>query len=675
MTIQFDRQALQSLGDFTSREWIETNGLGGWASSTIAGMNTRRYHGLLVAATTPPVGRSVLISKLEETIVTDNGRIELGCNQYPNLIHPEGYKFITSFEREFFPTWTYEIGQITLRKSVIALHHRNVTLVSYEMIKGPGEIKLEVAPFIAARDYHQLTHANSAIRPNAEFADDLFHVVPYEGVPEIFVFSEHAKFQSHPTWYYHFQYAIEQERGLDFEEDLYCYGNLSVALSSGKRAIFVLSTEDPRSNNDLQKPAKLIDEELNRRRRLLQQTLAPDAFSKELTLAADQFIVRRGRESTTIIAGYPWFTDWGRDTMIALPGLCLVTNRHSEARDILRTFAAHVSEGMVPNRFPDSGHAAEYNTVDASLWMFIAAYKYFLYSKDSTFIRQEMLEPLQEIVRWHEQGTRYNIYLDEDGLVCAGTPGLQLTWMDAKVGDWVVTPRNGQPVEVNALWYNALAILAEFHRLAGHDGDEQEFARKARRIRESFNQLFWNDAGGYLFDYVNGDYVDAAIRPNQLLAISLPHSLLSDQRARNVLRIVEEKLLTPVGLRSLDPAHSQYKGVYSGDQRSRDGAYHQGTVWTWLLGPYITAAVRYDPDGRKKAIAICNRLQSHLREAGIGTISEIFDGDSPHQPRGCFAQAWSVAEVLRAYVEDICGITPAGLTAPAVQSYASEPVH
>jgi predicted glycogen debranching enzyme len=375
-----------------------------------------------------------------------------------------------------------------------------------------------------------------------------------------------------------------------------------------------------------------------------------EPMRRTLTLAADQFIVRRGAEGRTVIAGYPWFTDWGRDTMIALPGLCLATGRFDDARRILGAFAEVASEGMLPNRFPDSGEAPEYNTVDATLWFFIAAQQYLDATGDETFVRERMLPVLRDVVAWHERGTRHDIHVDrDDGLLVAGVEGDQLTWMDAKVGDWVVTPRHGKAVEINALWYNALRILAGFERRWGSEADVNRFDAAAARVRASFRQVFWNDATRSLFDVVHGQDRDASVRPNQIFAISLPHPLLEGLDAAEVLAVVERKLLTPAGLRSLSPDDPRFIGTYIGGPRERDGAYHQGTVWAWLLGPYIDALVRVRGEaGAHDARRIVAAFESHLDEVCVGSISEIFDGAPPHAPRGCFAQAWSVGEILRA---------------------------
>jgi len=649
--IEFAPPLVNTLAEGLRREWLETNGIGGWASSTIIGANTRRYHGLLVAATKPPVGRMVMLSKLDETVEVGDETIELGCSQYPGLVHPEGFKFLSRFSRGLFPEFEFSLNsnEIRIRKTIAALHGENSTVVIYELLRGPQSLHLQLCPFLAARDYHHLTKENPAINRQCQFSSGSLKVTPYEGVPDLHIKVPGSTFIENPVWYYNFEYAIELERGLDFREDLFSHGHFRVPLVVGKPLAVLISTRESNGRDTL----KLFKAERDRRELLLADAPIREDLCESLTLAVDQFIVSRDNELKTLIAGYHWFTDWGRDTMIALPGACLVTKRFEDAKRILRAFTSSVSQGMIPNRFPDSGEAPEYNTVDATLWYFVAVWKYLEYSGDEAFVRSEVLPALCEIISWHEQGTRFNIHIDEDGLLSAGTPGQQLTWMDAKVGEWVVTPRHGQPVEVNALWYNALSITHQLLERFGMLEEARPLGHRCRRLKESFIAIFWNERLGCLFDYINGDYQDEAVRPNQLLALSLPFPLLAETEALQVIRIVRERLLTPVGLRTLDPQHAEYKGSYRGDQKARDAAYHQGSVWTWLLGPYITSLCRYEPNALPEIERILNHLTQHLADAGLGTISEIFDGNAPHEPRGCIAQAWSVAEILRSYLEDV----------------------
>jgi predicted glycogen debranching enzyme len=506
---------------------------------------------------------------------------------------------------------------------------------------------------MSPRDYHSLSHANDAINREAEFEGSVFRVRPYDGVPDVYIGVPGAAFAARPQWYYNFEYDRELERGLDWSEDLFSHGEFRKTLSAGDRLGVIVSLAPP----DGRDAFALMRSEADRRAALLGRLPVRDQFSEVLALAADQFVVRRTGDLETLIAGYHWFTDWGRDTMIALPGICLVTGRFEEALGILTTFARSVSEGMLPNRFPDGGEAPEYNTVDATLCFFVAVYRYFLYTGDEAGMREVFMPVLRDIIRWHDRGTRYNIHITEDGLLYAGEPGVQLTWMDAKVGGLVVTPRKGKAVEVNALWYNALRIysyLAESLQLP-----EESFGERAREVREQFEKVFWNERRGALYDCVDGEFRDESVRPNQLFAISLPFPLLEGARAASVLRLIRDELLTPVGLRSLSRDNPAYRPVYIGDQWSRDTAYHQGTVWSWLLGPYVTAVMRISGGAaREEARSLLTGIVPRLAEAGAGTVSEIFDGDAPHSARGCIAQAWSVGEILRAYVEDVLGILP-----------------
>ncbi len=453
-----------------------------------------------------------------------------------------------------------------------------------------------------------------------------------------------------PDWYYAFEYAAERERGLDHREDLFTPGTIAVRLRPGARLAVTVSTLQPAGRDAL----ALLAAERHRREQLRVRGAGDHPLCRALTLAADQFLVRRGPALRTVVAGYHWFGDWGRDTMIALPGLCLVTGRHEEAKGILRAFAAVIDQGMLPNRFPDRGESPEYNAVDASLWYFVAVHQTLAATGDEALARDEMLPHLEDILAWHRRGTRHGIRQDADGLLAAGEPGAQLTWMDAKVGDQVITPRSGKPVEVQALWHNALAILAALYERYGRGAEAAALRGEAKRVRRRFEELFWYEAGGHLYDVVDRAGVpDPSLRPNQLLALSLPFPLLEGARAESVLRAVESRLLTPVGLRTLSPDDPRYRPRYTGGPAERDAGYHQGTVWPWLLGPYLTALVRVrGAAGREQARQVLERLSGHLGEAGLGSISEIFDAEPPHAPRGCIAQAWSVSEVLRAAVED-----------------------
>ena len=650
MKIEFQQDICSNLEQAKSREWLETNGIGGFASSTIAGMNTRRYHGLLVAATRPPVGRYVLLSKLEETLIVNGQRIELGSNQYPGTIHPSGHRFLTRFRLDPWPIFTYEVDGNELEKSVLMVHGENTTIVNYSLRLASADVKLEVRPLIAFREYHSTTHENTAISREVSATTNLASVKPYSGLPRLYLAHEgHAI----PTrdWYRNFEYEAELERGLDYREDLFSPFALQIDFGNAKTSSLIVSTEP----HDIGEAESMCNRERARRNQLIAHSLNDDSVVQALTLAADQFIVSRG-DHKTIIAGYHWFSDWGRDTMISLPGLTLASGRFDAARDILLEFSKYVDQGMLPNRFPDQGETPEYNTVDATLWYFEAIRAYYQYTGDKELI-EKLYPVLVEIIEWHVRGTRYGIRMESgNGLLVCGEPGVQLTWMDAKVGDWVVTPRHGKPVEIQALWYNALRIMEVFAALLGDVSGRRSYAAMAQMTSWSFNRLFWNEQQGCLYDVVNGGPPDSSVRPNQIFAVSLSHSMLSLERSRGLVAVVERELLTPVGLRTLPEWDSRYVDQYRGDQLKRDASYHQGTVWPWLLGPFITAYVKVALDpakARETAQRWIETFEKHLKIAGLGQISEIADAASPHLPKGCIAQAWSVAELLRAAVEDV----------------------
>ncbi len=654
MIWRFNERVTKDFARASRYEWLETNGLGGWASSTVSSAHTRRYHGLLVVATAPPVGRKVLLSRLEETLHVGAEAFPLSANQFPGTVDPRGFEHLTGFRRDLFPVFTFEAGGVRIEKTVAGLDGEPTTLVLYEVLAAPGPFVLELRPFYAGRDYHALVHANDAVHREGSWSGGVLRYRSYGDLPEVFLAISGipgAEYRPSPDWYYNYEYTKEAERGLDSREDLFTPGSLTVPLSPDAKFGVIASTA-PIADSAESDPFALLERERERRERLRAPFVGANSLVRTLVLAADQFLVRRksrdgGEDLWTILAGYPWFTDWGRDTMIALPGLCLATGRHEEARGILRAFAGAVDQGMLPNRFPDGGEAPEYNTADASLWYFVAVHHYLQATGDEALAR-ELLPVLRDIHTWHERGTRHGIHEEPDGLLHAGEPGWQLTWMDARVDGREVTPRLGKPVEIEALWTNALSILAGLERRVGEAAEAARLDWKAERARLRFGEIFWNEPGGYLYDCIDGEERDASLRPNQLLALSLPFPLIEGERAESVLRIVEEKLLTPVGLRTLAPDDPRYRPRYEGSPAERDGAYHQGTVWPWLLGPYLTALIRVRGEaGKERVRAILEAFTPHLWDAGLGTVGEVYDGDPPHLPRGCFAQAWSVGEVLR----------------------------
>lgn len=633
--------------DFSSSlEWLETNGVGGYSGGSVAGSNTRRYHGILVAATQPPVGRMVVLSKLEETLVVKDKRFELSSNQYPGAIYPHGFQYLKSFGKNFFPEFVYDAGGVELKKTIAGIQGENTVVILYEVLKAKGKVTLELMPLASCKDFHSEAHANDSIYKNYLFDEGVFQTMNYEACPEVFISVPGSSFVESKSWYYNYEHEIERQRGLDYTEDLFTHGHFEVVLKEGDKLGVIVSIDDPRGRNGVQ----LVEKERARREGLAKPFVYHNDL-RRLALAADQFVVKRG-DLNSIIAGYHWFSDWGRDTMISLPGLCIATGRHHEFKNIIQAFANSVSEGMLPNRFPDRGEKPEYNTIDATLWFFVAIYKYYLVSKDKEFVTS-VLPVLTDIIEWHYKGTRYNIHVDTtDGLLYGGQDGVQLTWMDAKVGNWVVTPRKGKVVEINALWYNALSILSFFCSETGDAANGKTWKAKAEKVNESFNEKFWNELRGCLYDFIDGEDKNPDLRPNQIFAISLPFQLLSRQRATKVLKVIADQLYTPRGLRTLERSHPDYKHQCSGDVICRDGAYHQGTVWSYLIGPYVDAMVFVKGDkGRRDAVRVIEDLLKALDERCVGSIAEIFDAEPPHTPQGAVAQAWSVAEALRVAVE------------------------
>lgn len=658
----------------TAPEWLVTNGIGGFASGTTFGHHTRRYHGWLVAALKPPVRRTLLWVKSEEQLILPDGRRRLSTNDYGDTIHPDGWKTIHSFRVYPFPTTVFFEAGILLERTIFMIYGQNTTAVIYRLLAGPPGLELRIEPLVNCRDYHHTVRASEWAFHQQTWGHGV-EIRAHKGAPPLVmaagvVGEGGAAYEPDGAWYYRFHYALERERGLDCVEDHFRPGTFSFTLTNpGQVAVLVghcpepVATQEPpwragphalaewvldRYARAAARRAHVVEQALGARRHAPAE---PDPDWLRLVLAADDFIAYRDSTgSATIMAGYPWFADWGRDAMISLPGLLLRTGRFDTAREVLLTFASHRSQGLIPNRFPDDGGEPLFNTADASLWWIYAAMYYWRATGDERTVKDELFPVMVDIVRSYLHGTRHGIGVDGDGLVRAADPGLQLTWMDAKAGDWVVTPRHGAPVEINALWYNALRSV---EKLAAAWAPEEtgEWTRLADRVGRVFRRRFIRQDGA-LYDVVaprtdekHGPLAaaDKSIRPNQIIAGSLPFSPLTRAEARQVVHRVAEELLTPVGLRTLTPADKDYHGVYVGDQRARDGAYHQGTVWPWLLGPYVTAAPSCTS-------TIFDGLRFHLRhEAALGHVSEIFDGDAPHTPRGCFAQAWSVAEWLRVW--------------------------
>jgi len=646
--IEFGPEICRDFQGALEREWLETNGLGGYASSTLTGLNARRYHGLLIAATKPPVARVLLLSKFEERLLVDGVPFDLSTNEYIGAVHPQGFHHLVRFRLDPFPVFTYETAGIMLEKSLFMVHGENSTVIQYELKSmNAAEVELTIRPLVAFRDHHHLVRESDGVV--FELRETSSGMELCGRSLTLHVAYEAATVDRAGYWYRNFLYRVERERGLDFVEDLFSPFALRFRLQAGRRTSIIVSTEERSASS----AEALRAAEIERRRRIVARAPVRDPLVVQLTAAADQFIVARST-GKSIIAGYHWFSDWGRDTMISLPGLAHATQRFDTARAILREFARHVDGGMIPNRFPDEGETPEYNTVDATLWFFEAVRSYVASAQDEAFVRTELYDVLNDIIDWHVRGTRYGIRLDDDHLLMAGAPETQLTWMDAKVGDWVVTPRHGKPVEIQALWYNALQTTAALAHRFGDRARAQRLAQLATGARRNFNRLFWNAEAECLFDVVAENARDASIRPNQIFAVSLHHSMLDPERARKVVAVVERELLTPRGLRTLSPRDPRYCGNYVGGPVERDGAYHQGTVWPWLIGPFVSAYLKVhgaSPTTRATIRRLFRGFDEHLREAGIGQVSEIFDGDPPHAPRGAIAQAWSVAELLRIAAE------------------------
>ena len=644
--IEVPSSILSDLEAALSREWLVTNGIGGYASSTVIGTNTRRYHGLLVASFPPPLERQVLLAKVDEELDVGSEVYPLGANEYRDgTICPQGYRFLKSFRLDLgIPTFEYQAGAATLVKEVWLEHGKGTVYVLYRLLDAPCEVGLRVRPFCSFRGYHH----DGWRAQQGEFvalAQDGQVIVESAHAPYSLKIlgSPRGRFEPGDDCYRGFLYRAERDRGFDCLEDLYTPGVFVIHLSPGESAGLVATAERHGPDHDLEGAFK---RELARRRAIVKSERS--SFRRHLLLAADQFAIAppdHGSRSKrrAVLAGYHWFTDWGRDTMISLPGLLLSMGRFSEAREILLCCIEWADGGMIPNRFRDEG-SAEYNTADATPWYFQALHAYVAASGDREILHR-LFPRLQEVMDWHVRGTRFGIRVDPtDGLLFAGRDGSQVTWMDACVDGLPVTPRIGKPVEINALWFNALSLMSSWARELGK---VDWYASAAAECKGSFRRKFWYARGRYLYDVIDGPAgKDSSLRPNQIMAVSLPHSPLGPTRQKAVVDAVERALLTPYGLRSLSPDDPEYVGVYHGGPAERDRAYHQGTVWPWLLGQFADAHYRVYRD-RDRIAGLLKPFRRHLADAGIGSISEAFDGDPPHKPRGCIAQAWSVAEILR----------------------------
>jgi predicted glycogen debranching enzyme len=647
--IEVGREVCSQLPVAESREWLVTNGIGGFAMGTVAGLLTRRYHGLLFAALQPPLGRTLLLAKLDENCKYGGADFSLFANRWADAtVEQEGLRYLERFHLEgTTPVWSYAYADALLEKRIWMEPGANTTYIHYTLQRGSEPFDLYAKALVNYRDYHQTTIVNDW-QPDIRPVANGLRIKVHDSAQPLYLLSDRGQAWPDNTWYEDIFLSVEEYRGQnDVVEDHIHAGDLGVTLQPGESFTIVASTEpDPLLDGS----AAYHKRRSYERELIVRAATVPTPPPAQLVLAADQFVVRRSApqdpDGNTVIAGYPWFSDWGRDTMISLPGLTLSTGRAEIAARILRTYAHFVDQGMIPNRFPDEGEQPEYNTVDAPLWFCEAVRAYHKTTSDDELLG-DLFPVLEDIIAWYKRGTRYQIHRDEaDGLLYAGEPGLQLTWMDAKVDSWVVTPRIGKPVEVNALWYNALMIMADFARRLGKNRDH--YKALAATAVTGFER-FWNEELGYCYDVLDGpDGHDAALRPNQLLAVSLSFCPLAPSRQRAVVDVCARHLLTSFGLRSLAPDHPGYKGRYGGDQKERDGAYHQGTVWSWLIGPFVSAHLRVYQDPAT-ARSFLRPLLQHLTAHGVGSVSEIFDGDPPFAPRGCPAQAWGVAELIRAW--------------------------
>ena len=675
--LEFGKEICQNFEESSAREWLDTNGIGGYASSTISGINTRRYHSVLTAGIKPS-HRMLLVNQYCETVSSADYDWKISSHQYiasqdfgsslkaATVVDPLGFALISRFSGAPWPVWIYETDQWKLEKSVFMLYKQNTTVTAYRLLESKIlGLKLKARPLLSGRDFHGLQLENQSVNVNPVVADNKITFEPYKGVPPFHVYHS-GEYKNLFYWYRNFYYALEKERGLDCIEDCWSPGEITLPLKAGEIVYLAASTENlPRIE-----PETLMRQERQRRESLVNACKShvtagrpgkpeKDDFSGpyELLLrSSDQFIVQKDKNLRSIIAGYHWFSDWGRDAFISMPGLLLATGRTQIAKDVIETFSKYMNHGIIPNYFPASNEPPAYNTADASLWYVLAVYQYWKETKDTQFLKDAAFERCSEVIQSYKEGTHNNIHLDADGLIYAGNPRVQLTWMDAMTFEAPVTPRAGKPVEIQALWFNALHATSIMSMALGFSDKANECITLAKQCQTSFNKYFWNEDKQCLYDVIDGGYRDASLRPNQIFAVSLPFELLYPDKSGLVVEKIRKHLLTPYGLRTLAPEEPEYRGSYCGDVISMNKAYHQGTVWSWLMGPFITAYLKtnhYSEESKINARAWLKPLMRHVYECGLGSISEIFDGDSPHNPRGCISQAWSVGELLRILIKDI----------------------
>lgn len=668
ITYQYTQKDWTTFKEGIKREWAVTNGIGGYAGSSMIGAHSRTHQGYLIASLHAPIERYLVFSKINETVTVGTKTVSFETSQHRasgKTVYAEGQKFLTSFIYDGSVLYAYETDNFSFKKHITLKRNANVCAVSYELTAGDSDCTFTLTPLFNYRE-HSESSTPDTLKFETFTEDRAFYLVPEKNKDIAIRFqTSEGTFSERETVYdIDMQLQIEVDLETDGLDCHYCPVDLSIAVPANttKKVSILCSIGDV---NERPSPVSateafsILEENARCHAELFEKAGYRDSFANQLVLASDQFLTyRESTKMMTVLAGLPWFTDWGRDTMIAFTGLTLCTKRFKEAEEILLTFARYIRHGIVPNMFPDDNMPPLYNTVDASLWYFYAVYQYLHYNpaaEAEAFVKEQIFPHLKEIVSAYEKGTDFSIYMEDDGLIHAGSGLDQITWMDVRVGDWVATPRHGKPVEINALWYNALRIMESL--CEKFDEDASAYRARANQVKESFNAKFWDSANQCLFDVVDGDEPDDHIRPNQIYAVSLPFSLLPEEQEKSVVALVEKELFVGCGLRSLAPDHPDYHGIYCGALAKRDAAYHQGTAWGFLLGGFFSAYMKvnhHSSSAAENAVRMLEPVRKHLTDSGcIGSISEIFDGDAPHNPRGCYAQAWSVGEVLRCYCEDI----------------------
>lgn len=668
ITYQYTQKDWTTFKEGIKREWAVTNGIGGYAGSSMIGAHSRTHQGYLIASLHAPIERYLVFSKINETVTVGTKTVSFETSQHRasgKTVYAEGQKFLTSFIYDGSVLYAYETDNFSFKKHITLKRNANVCAVSYELTAGDSDCTFTLTPLFNYRE-HSESSTPDTLKFETFTEDRAFYLVPEKNKDIAIRFqTSEGTFSERETVYdIDMQLQIEVDLETDGLDCHYCPVDLSIAVPANttKKVSILCSIGDV---NERPSPVSateafsILEENARCHAELFEKAGYRDSFANQLVLASDQFLTyRESTKMMTVLAGLPWFTDWGRDTMIAFTGLTLCTKRFKEAEEILLTFARYIRHGIVPNMFPDDNMPPLYNTVDASLWYFYAVYQYLNYNpaaEAETFVKEQIFPHLKEIISAYEKGTDFSIYMEDDGLIHAGSGLDQITWMDVRVGDWVATPRHGKPVEINALWYNALRIMESL--CEKFDEDASAYCTRANQVKESFNAKFWDSSNQCLFDVVDGDEPDDHIRPNQIYAVSLPFSLLPEEQEKAVVALVEKELFVGCGLRSLAPDHPDYHGIYCGALAKRDAAYHQGTAWGFLLGGFFSAYMKvnhHSSSAAENAVRMLEPVRKHLTDSGcIGSISEIFDGDAPHNPRGCYAQAWSVGEVLRCYCEDI----------------------